>query len=384
MRIIYIANVRIPTERAHGIQIMNTCAALARAGNQVELVVPERRNTSAEDLFDFYKIDRTFSVTYLPSIDLIGKTFVLWGAFWVQSLSFFCSVFFKYRKNFKDADTIFYGRDEMLVGLLSLCTDKAFWEAHMGGDNVFTKMIVRRSRGIITITKALADLYGSKGVARACLHVSPDAVDIERFNAVSGDMKALRAELSLPTGAKIATYSGSLGSYSWKGVDVFLDSLAFGALASNASVRYMLVGGSPSEVATLQKKYSDSRIIWIGQVKPDAVPRYLKASDVLVIPNKSGNAISELYTSPMKLFEYMAAKKPIVASDLPSIREIVDERSVAFAKAGDAAGFASAIQGLFADSDRAARLAEKAFADVGQYSWDSRARGIMGFLNSHD
>ncbi|MEN9621729.1 MAG: hypothetical protein RLZZ67_163 [Candidatus Parcubacteria bacterium] len=378
MKIVYIANVRFPTERAHGVQIMSTCSALSLQGHDVELVVPRRNNTPKEDPFDFYHLTARFLVTYLPCFDFIKVEGTNRFAFILQSLSFLRSVFKTYGKLFKQKDVVVYGREEMILAPLSLSAKNVFWESHMGNNNLFTKILVKKAKGIVCITKALARFYAEKGVSDARLHVAPDAVDVGRFESVQNDASILRKELSLPLDVKIVTYSGSLGLYSWKGVDVFLDSLSF---VPNEDVRFMLVGGSDEEVSVLKNKYTDSRIIFVGQIKPHLVPAYLKASDALVIPNKPGNAISESYTSPMKLFEYMAARKPIIASDLPSIREIVDGTRAFLCKAGDSKDLAIKIQESLRDKAEALRKADLAYGTVLGYSWKIRAEKIVEFMN---
>ena len=91
MHITYIANSRIPTERANGIQIIHTCEALASAGMTVELVVPWRLNPLKEDPYKYYGVQKNFSIRKLPSLDLVwfGKV-----GFFIQEWTFLVSVFF--------------------------------------------------------------------------------------------------------------------------------------------------------------------------------------------------------------------------------------------------------------------------------------------------
>ena len=59
-KIIYLANVRLPTEKAHGIQIVKMCEAFAGLGLEVELVVPNRLNSIQDDIFDYYGVKKNF------------------------------------------------------------------------------------------------------------------------------------------------------------------------------------------------------------------------------------------------------------------------------------------------------------------------------------
>ena len=176
MKIAYIANIRIPTEKAHGLQIMKTCEALALAGQSVTLIVPTRDNLITADPFDYYKVALRFPVVRLENPD-----FVHWGffGFLIQTL-LFARKAKAYVKN-SDADIVF-GRDEMV--LCSIPSVKpVMWETHTGRSNRWAKNLAHRARGIIAITKGLKDLYISQGVAADSIVVAPDAVDIAQFDA---------------------------------------------------------------------------------------------------------------------------------------------------------------------------------------------------------
>ena len=95
-----------------------------------------------------------------------------------------------------------------------------------------------------------------------------------------------------------------------------------------------------------------------------------------MIPNRRGKEISELHTSPMKLFEYLAAGRPIVASRLPSLLEIVDENSAVIVEPNDPEALARGIEKVFADDKYAKMLAENARKLSLKYSWEERAKGI--------
>jgi glycosyltransferase involved in cell wall biosynthesis len=118
------------------------------------------------------------------------------------------------------------------------------------------------------------------------------------------------------------------------------------------------------------------RVTFTGLVAPGQVPEHLRNADILVLPNPA-SAISNHATSPLKLFEYMAAGKPIVASNLPSIGEVLTHEVNALLVApGDAEALAGAIGNLVADADLRARLGAAARRDVAEYSWDRRAERL--------
>jgi glycosyltransferase involved in cell wall biosynthesis len=96
------------------------------------------------------------------------------------------------------------------------------------------------------------------------------------------------------------------------------------------------------------------------------------------LPNRAD--AESAFTSPIKLFEYMAAGCAIVASDLPAIREILGESEAVWVKPGDAASIALGIAALAADPVRARQLGEGAREKARRYTWEARALRLKALL----
>ena len=380
MKLIYIANIRFPTEKAHGLQTAKTCEAFSKQDVSIELFVPWRFNAVHADPFEFYGITYPFIVRRIFSIDLFRVNFSFRPIFWIQVTTFSISVLIRLLFSWNKRKIVVYGRDEFTLALLSLFGFKVFYEGHTGSHNIFVRILKHKARGIVCISKGLADFYQSRGCPSDKLCVSPDGVDMSMFEDIVGKKEAMRDELGLPADTKIITYSGSLGLYSWKGVDVFLDAIR---PLAEGDMRFMIVGGSPSDIHKLRQKYTDGRILFMGRVSPREVPKYLVASDVLVLPNKTGDIISEKFTSPMKLFEYMASGVPIVASDVPSIAEILDTTNANIFKADDPQSLADAILRFVHNRSNAHRISSKACGDVKMYTWDKRVENLLEFIKDH-
>ncbi|MSU73604.1 glycosyltransferase, partial [Candidatus Kaiserbacteria bacterium] len=118
----------------------------------------------------------------------------------------------------------------------------------------------------------------------------------------------------------------------------------------------------------------------VGHVPHAMVPLWQSAADVLVLPNTGTQDISTKYTSPMKLFEYMASGRPIVASDLPSIREVLPEDSGFYCAADNPRELAAAIRKVIDGPDEARLRADRAVDLVRAYAWEARARRIANQL----
>lgn len=368
MKILYITNSRIPTEKAHGIQIMKTCEALKRAGHEVTLVVPFRFNPIKDDPFTYYHLETRFPIQRLFSIDLVslGKF-----GFLFQSFTFALSACVYVLTHSWD---VIYSRDEYSMYFISLFTKKFFWEVHDGVYNFVIAQVVRRARGLIAITNNLKQFYTSKGKNAEDITVIPDGVDLKVFNQniASLDKKACRARLRLPLDKKLVTYTGHL--YGWKGVDI----LAKAAHLVDADTEVLFIGGTPDDIKMFTAKYKNVPTINILGKKPHTdMPLYLKASDIVVIPNSGLQDISKFYTSPIKLFEYMASGTPIIASDLPSIREILNESNALMTPADNPETLAQNIKKLLHDETRGEKLAQQALKDVRRYSWEERAKNII-------
>lgn len=371
MKIFYLANVRLPTEKAHGLQIMKTCEALANAGAEVVLCIPSGRNKTDADPFVYYDVKKVFTIRKVFALNLLGMRPAKLG-FVLSQLSFGAGV----SRVYMHEDDVVYSRDEYSLYPLSFYKKNIYFEAHDGRSNVFMRRIAGHATGIVGITKGCTDFYAERGVSPSRLAVAPDAVELGQFEA-KNDPLSLRNSLKLPPKGPIITYSGSLGLYSWKGVDVLLESL------KNVPIReahFMIVGGNPREIEDLKKQYPDPRIIFVGRVAPHKVPDYLLASDILVLPNKSGDSMSEKFTSPMKLFEYMAAGKPIISSDLPSMREVLNGKNALFVTPNDPNALGAAIEKLVKDDGLARSLAIQAKNDSKNYSWEKRAEKILSFI----
>jgi glycosyltransferase involved in cell wall biosynthesis len=143
------------------------------------------------------------------------------------------------------------------------------------------------------------------------------------------------------------------------------------------------VGGTPADVAAFEAflaREGLERVRLAGYVPPGAVPLWLAAADALALPNSGAETISARYTSPLKLFEYMAAGRPVVASDLPSLREVLaDGVNARLVPPDSPAGLARGLLEVLDDPDLGARLASRARADVAGRTWDARARAVRDF-----
>jgi len=372
MKILYIVNARIPTEKAHGVQIMKMCEAFSKIGCEVELILPRRINPIKKDPFSFYNIEKKFKIKKLPCLDLIFFDKYLGHlGLWIESLSFvLVAVWFLL---FKKKDMIFT-RDKFFL-FLSLFKKNFIFEAHNFPQHFFLyKPFLKKVKKIITITSNLKKKFLKEGIKEEKLVVLPDGVDIKMFD-VRLSKKEARKRLGLPLFKKIVVYTGHL--YSWKGAQI----LAQSALFLPKDIEVYFVGGTQQDVERFKSRFLGFKNIKIIGWRPySEIPVWLKASDVLVLPNSKEEDISQYYTSPLKLFEYMTSQRPIIASDLPSLREILNHKNSFLVEPQNPKKLAEKIIFVFKNKKLAQQVAERAFQDVQNYTWEKRAQKIINLL----
>jgi len=223
--------------------------------------------------------------------------------------------------------------------------------------------ICRRAKSIIVLTGFIKKELSENGILKDKILISSDAVDLEGFDIKILKMEA-RKNLGLPRNRKIVMYVGS--SWEWKGVRVLLNS-ARGILKD---VFFVCVGFEGKD---------DENVRFTGFRSHKTIPLWLKAADVLVLPNSAKEKISAFYTSPMKMFEYMASGIPIVASGLPSIREVLNGKNAVLVEPDNPDALAEGIKRVLSDFGLSDKISKQAYQDVQNYTWKNRARKIMDF-----
>jgi len=402
MKLIYAANARIPSEKAHPYQILQMCEAFAEAGAEVTLLYAKRRNPhpAANDFWSYYGVEQTFATEQIPCLDLYPlaerasgrmRSLLTRLAATIQLLTYNIAVLRKLAKT--DAQTIVYSRDPITLWLLTYVHPKQahsdYFEAHTYPQSrtgiVIRRRLVRKLAGVVVITAQLADRFAALGIRQECLLVAHDGIRLSRFD-ISGDKAYWRRKLGWPVDAFIVGYLGRFYG-GLEGMDKGINTLTDAVLAVREDklpqeVTLALVGG-PAEFVdslrnNLRKRGIDpSFILYPGQVPPPDVPGYLRAFDVCVIPSH-WNDFFAYYTSPLKLFEYMASGNILIATDLPSTTEVIQhEKNGLLVPPADSAALADAIRRARADPELANKLASQALEDVQQYTWLKRAQNII-------
>lgn len=368
MKISLIMNIRMPTEKAHGYQIVKMCEALASHGATVSLVVPTRGTKNNSDIFSYYSLRKNFSIRYVPAFDALAFFRYSWFAFYAQAVSFLIAL----RNEAIDLDTIIITRSPEVAWWYGRKGYRVFYDAHnfpLRGVT-FLQYLLRGVAGVVTNSNGTADAFRHAGFTNVIS--VPNGVDLEQF---TDSPQKTRTELGLPDGY-IAMYVGHL--YGWKGVDVVVEAARRSKIEN---LTFVFVGGTEVDLARYRAETKNiDNVVFLGHRPRHEIPQYIKNANVLLLPNVPVSLESQLYTSPIKMFEYMASGVPIVASDLPSIREVLNSTNAVLVEPQNPDALLSGVGEAFGSDTKS--ITEQARRDVEQYTWNSRAVKVLDFVGS--
>jgi glycosyltransferase involved in cell wall biosynthesis len=394
-KMLYISLARFPTEKAHGLQIAQNCEAFVQAGYELELWVSKRQNSpemlSISDPFAHYGVKPNFKLGRIAGIDLFplmgGNAKLERIGFYLHMLSFCLLLLWRLRKEKAD---IYYSRDEYVLLALSLIIprEKLVFEVHQFSPTRMgawlEKQLAKRVGHIVAITQKLKDDYvKERGSSPDRVLVAHDGVREARFANLPNKAEA-RQRVGWSDDAFIVGFMGRLQMLNTleKGVGTLVE-----ALASVEGASLAIVGGPDDAVEALRREWLKlglpaERFLYAGQVAPELVPVYLRAFDVCAMPHPF-NPQFAYYTSPLKLFEYMAAEGAIVASDLPAWADVVEnEKNALLVPPSDSRALAHAIQRLKDSPELREQLGKVARETVMQhYTWAARAVLIRRHLD---
>jgi glycosyltransferase involved in cell wall biosynthesis len=382
MKIILITHWRIPSEKTMAPYMLRVAEAFAKQGAQVEFWAPRRTEPllAGVDPFEYHGIDPVFTIKKLPTFDLMGLHA---GplSFYLMLGSFTVSLFFRVLFMRKRKDAVFYFFDLRDAWLLHLLGVPCFSEIHMyyrSGLDALNQWGFARMRGIIAATKALREeiVRDYRVPTEQILH-APCAVNFERFG-ITTSRKEARVQLQLPHDVHIILYVGHL--FPVKGVDVLFEAHAF--LRPNEVIYF--VGGTDDDIARFKKKWQESgspaSVVIVGRRPHQEIPLWLRAADILSIPNTAKEPAGSIESSPSKLIEYMASGRPIVASDVPGIRDVLEEDMGYCVEPDSASAIADAVEQIILHPEEATKRAVRAQEAARSLSWTARARSITAFI----
>ena len=376
--LVLVANARMPSQRAQSLQVAQVAAAFARSGADTTLLYARRRDTpvrTAEDLWEHYEVPcdaRAEAVPCLDWIDAVPRRLQFLPAR-AQELTFARNAAARVRKDFEGATVL---TRELETAHALRGRGRVFLELHrVPGGATRRRWLLDAARdgaGVVAISGGVRDDLVALGVDADAITVAHDGYEPQRFEDLP-DKAAARAALGLEPDRPTVVYTGGL--LAWKGVDLLVDA------AGELDAQVVIAGGMDADVAQLRRRAAGVSNVRIDGFQPPArVGLYLAAGDVGVVPNRRAPAISARYTSPLKAFEAMGAGLPLVASDLPSLREVLDEDVATFVAPDDAGALAAGLRAVLEDPTRREAMAAAMLARAGGHTWSARAGRLLDWM----
>lgn len=373
--IVYVANSVIPSRTANSVHVMKMCAAFAEQGLSVTLLVPDRSREYEEDvsdIFAFYGVPRSFRVKKVAwSYGRFG-----WAGFALRTA---------WRLMGSGRRLIVFTRFMPLALLLACLRRPSILEMHApywAETNfkwrIFSRAIGRRGIvGMVVISHPLKTLLQRVGIRADRVLVAHDA-------AGESDAMAIRPDWPGRPGALQIGYVGGL--YEGKGLEVV--QRVAGLVAS---ADFHVIGGRKKDIEIWRSRIPHANVYFHGFVPHAEISASINRLDVCLLPNQEKVSVYAIggkggdigqYTSPLKMFEYLAHGKAIVASDLPVLREVLDPEIAVLVDPTDFAGWARAIESL-KDPEVRRTLEMRGLERFRRFhTWSARASRILDFVRT--
>ncbi len=394
-KIIYIAMGEATLERAHSIQTFYTCKYLADK-YKIKILYPSSPTNikNSKRIRELYKnsrlklkfIPKTFFTGILRFLDMhFGRCF-----FYITDRLFFCLFTFLYILLNSNEIDIIYTKDPVIAFFFSnskkIHGKKVIYEIHKLEHILFdmdpsTKQITKKieisslnkSDYIIAITNWLKT-YGK--IFNKKVSLIPDAFDSKLFKVM--DINFCRKKIGIPKDDIILMYSGINLR---QGINNLITSIKY---LKKDRIYLYIVGGLNDQIKRIKELSKNlgiiNRIKFTGQVLHDSVPFYLNSADILILPY-SRDSFTMYFSSPLKLFEYMSVKKPIVATNIESIKSYLNENNSVLVELDKPLKLAKGIERVLKNKELAKKISENVYKDSKKYSFLKRSRKIKEVID---
>lgn len=369
MHVIYISDSTFPSRTANSIQVLKMCQAFIQNDCQVTLFAPYTstiRPTLTRDFWRQYGIANRIDIHFFRRFKIFRYyDFLLVSVFRAKSL-------------FPD---LVFTRTILVAFFSSLFRIPTILELHSPPSGLLAPFFfqcflqLRTRRRLVTISSALKQhLCSSYSFYSSSLDliVEHDGIDLERFKDNLLPTKA-RTALNLPDKYTIV-YSGHL--YKGRGIDMIASLAQF-----FPDIQFLIIGGNDRDIFQRRLEFDKlnlPNLTLIGFIPNSDLPAYLYCANILIMPHESaviassGAEISR-YMSPLKMFEYLACGRPLIASDLPVLREVLNDTNSVLCDPSDITSWVTAINAIRQDSQLSELLSLNSLRTATNYSWSLRA-----------
>lgn len=368
--LIYISPSVLPSKSANSIHVMRQCYALAKISGSITLIAATKHGKEAnvEKILEYYDIKKlnNFEIKLVRSPTSIGINLLIAvrAAFYILGQ--------KHKRGSKVLSRNLYASF-----LLSLINFNHVYETHgveLGIKSVMQKYIMKNNKNI-TISNALRILLCEK------YNVSEESTKVLHDAADAAPLLSLRSQGVNQRAIKKVGYFGHL--YEGRGIEVIID-----LAKRNDTVNFLVVGGNQSDVEKYRRNNQLQNLEYLGFLKYAEARILMAQMDILLMPYQKSVSIgvkgsdTSKWMSPLKMFEYMSSKVPIISSDLPVLKEVLrDGTNSLLVEPNNIASWDAALNRLIDDDQLSSLLAKNAYDDFQRkFTWYSRGREICKLL----
>lgn len=364
MRIAYLSSSVIPSRYANAVHVMRMCNAFAGLGHKVELACISGGAESEHEVLKYYGVEHRFAIRSYP-----------WNAFWARSRLGGLRIA---RGALHFRPDLVFGRNIPACYFAAQSGLPVILETHRPPNaEAFSERLMLRwlmrmksMRGLVLISEVLKSLFEQEikdhNVPLLVAHDGADPL-----------AETKTQPLGVPDRLQ-AVYVGQL--YKGRGVEV-IEEMARRAPWAD----FHIIGGMDGAIALWRKRTADLENFYLhGFVPPSETHRFMRVADVLLAPYQERVSVDDYgdtsqWMSPLKVFEYMAAGRAIIISDIAVLREVLQHKSTALmVPPENIDAWVGALRKLHKAPDERLRLgtaAHKRFLHA--HTWKARASMIL-------
>lgn len=361
LKIAIIYPETLPSDKARTVTVVKTASTIGQISNVT--VVCEKSNSNIDDICDYYGVQKKFSLIQIPK-KLLFKSNKIFNFFLIRYLrgAGYDSI---YARHLKTAEALIKSGFDVIFEVHEIFADSAPKEKKevVAASERF---VYENSKGVVFISETLKGEFETRFklpssiVLPLCFSEQVADADKKSFDELNE-----------------VYYIGSFQK--WKGVDTLIKSAKY--LPKNAKIKLVGSGVDEEALKNLTKELGmDNRVEFLGRMAHTKVAELLKTkTKICVLPNNT--SAFDRFTSPLKLFEYIASFNAVIASDIPSIKEITNGVALEF-KAGDERDLGEKISYLLGNREAARELAAASYAKISELEPDKRAVRLLEFMKS--
>lgn len=369
MKIVYVAKSFVPSRTANSIHVMNICAALADMGHDVTILLPDAEEQRNLDIFPFYGLQPNFKIIKLYYPKFKGKTI------------YFSFAIFRALKKIKP--DLVVGRFINGCAISAIMNIPTVFDSHgpIWHDSriskfLFRKMINQKAFKKMTVnSNALKKIYLESDIFKGTKFNTQNLI-VAHNGANSYDLNK-KVDFPGRSDKLKVGYFGHL--YAGRGVDII-----FKLAERLPHIEFYIAGGEEADIINWKSKTQLENVHFLGFIPFANVYMYRNSCDVLLAPYQKvvspGGEVADQgpYMNPIKNIEYMSSKKAIICSDLPTIREVLNEDNAILVDCEDVDQWEKALINIYEDQELRSTLANQAYQDFQKYyTWKIRSQKLI-------